>query len=51
MTRLRLYLERMQAILKDSNKMIIDQAVGSGVVPYLPLNELGRNRRSSGDAQ
>jgi modulator of FtsH protease HflK len=41
-TRLRLYLERMQSILSGANKVVIDQdaAGGSGVVPYLPLNEL-----------
>jgi len=40
-TRLRLYLERMQDILQGANKVIIEQSSGgSGVVPYLPLNEL-----------
>ncbi|HEV2302594.1 MAG TPA: FtsH protease activity modulator HflK [Stellaceae bacterium] len=38
-TRERLYLDTMQEILEDSNKVIIDQqaAGGSGVLPYLPL--------------
>jgi membrane protease subunit HflK len=40
-TRKRLYLERMQQILKDSEKVIIDKG-GAGVVPYLPLPELRR---------
>ncbi|NQV44117.1 MAG: FtsH protease activity modulator HflK [Rhodospirillales bacterium] len=40
-TRLRLYLERMQGILQGSTKIILDQQGGEqGVVPYLPLNEL-----------
>ena len=40
-TRLRLYLERMQEVLQGSNKIILDQKGGEqGVVPYLPLNEL-----------
>ena len=42
-TRLRLYLERMQGILQGSTKIILDQqggGEGQGVVPYLPLNEL-----------
>lgn len=40
-TRLRLYLERMQEILSGSDKIILDQKDGGqGVVPYLPLNEL-----------
>ncbi len=40
-TRLRLYLERMQSVLQGANKIILDQKSGEqGVVPYLPLNEL-----------
>ncbi|MGH7117369.1 MAG: FtsH protease activity modulator HflK, partial [Stellaceae bacterium] len=39
----RLYLETMEAVLKNSNKVIIDKAAegGNGVVPYLPLPALG----------
>ena len=36
----RLYIERMQDVLQNSNKVIIDNKGGSGVVPYLPLPEL-----------
>jgi membrane protease subunit HflK len=38
----RLYLERMQQVLRGANKIIIDKNAsgGQGVVPYLPLNEL-----------
>lgn len=40
-TRRRLYLERMQDVLSKTDKIILDsQTGGSGVVPYLPLNEL-----------
>jgi membrane protease subunit HflK len=40
-TRRRMYLETMENILQGMNKMIIDKkAAGSGVNPYLPLNEL-----------
>jgi len=40
-TRLRLYLERMQSVLEGADKIILDQeGDGQGVVPYLPLNEL-----------
>ncbi len=47
-TRKRLYLERMQDVLGRVNKVIIDkQTQGSGgVVPYLPLNELGKRGAS-----
>ena len=40
-TRKRLYLETMERVFADVTKIIIDEdASGSGVVPYLPLNEL-----------
>ncbi len=38
-TRKRLYLETMESILKNSNKVILDQN-GAGAVPYLALPEL-----------
>ena len=38
MTARRIYIETMQAILQNTNKVIIDRgASSSGVVPYLPL--------------
>jgi membrane protease subunit HflK len=41
-TRRRLYLETMEKVLQKSNKVILDQdGAAQGVVPYLPLNELG----------
>lgn len=40
-TRKRLYLETMEDVLGDIEKVIIDEGAGDqGVVPYLPLNEL-----------
>jgi membrane protease subunit HflK len=39
-TRKRLYLETMEKVLKDSNKVIVEQGNGQGVVPYLPLPAL-----------
>jgi membrane protease subunit HflK len=42
-TRERMYLETMERVLGGSDKVIVDQgAGGTGVVPYLPLNELGK---------
>ena len=45
-TRKRLYLETMEKILGDVDKIILEDASGGnggqGVVPYLPLNELRR---------
>ena len=36
-TQERMYLETMEKVLADINKIIIDKNAGSGVVPYLPL--------------
>ncbi|MGH6661853.1 MAG: FtsH protease activity modulator HflK, partial [Rhodospirillales bacterium] len=47
----RLFLERMQDVLKNSEKVIIDKA-GTGVVPYLPLPELRKQQQpQSGGAK
>ncbi|MEM6636646.1 MAG: FtsH protease activity modulator HflK [Pseudomonadota bacterium] len=49
-TRKRLYLETMEQVLGRVDKVIVDDtgAGTQGVVPYLPLNELNRNRSASG---
>ena len=39
-TQERMYLETMEKVLADIDKVIIDKDSGSGVVPYLPLPEL-----------
>ncbi len=39
-TQERMYLETMEKVLADIDKIIIDKNSGSGVVPYLPLPEL-----------
>ena len=45
-TRKRMYLETMEKVLGGMNKVILDGVSeggqGQGVVPFLPLNELGR---------
>jgi membrane protease subunit HflK len=43
-TRRRLYIETLEKVLGDVDKIILDEngQGGQGVVPYLPLNELGR---------
>jgi len=53
LTRRRMYLETMQNVLSDTDKVILDGQTGAGgAVPYLPLNELRRTPgaapRSSG---
>jgi len=39
-TQERMYLETMEKVLADIDKVIIDKNASSGVVPYLPLPEL-----------
>ena len=49
-TRRRMYLETLREVLGGANKVIIDQSAGQGtqgVVPYLPLNELRRQRETT----
>jgi membrane protease subunit HflK len=42
-TRRRIFLETMESVLGDMDKIIVDEkASGTGVVPFLPLNELTR---------
>ncbi len=50
-TRKRLYIETMEKVLSGSKKIIVDEKNGSGVVPYLPLNELGVKSTTSGANQ
>jgi modulator of FtsH protease HflK len=38
-TRKRMFLETMERVLSDTDKVIVDEKAGSGVVPYLPLSE------------
>ena len=42
-TRRRIYLETMEEIYGDANKIILDGEAGSGAVPYLPLDQLNRS--------
>jgi membrane protease subunit HflK len=50
-TRKRLYLETMEKVLGDVDKIILEnnqQGGGQGVVPYVSLNELRRNAGNAG---
>ena len=42
----RMYLETMEKVLADIDKVIIDKESGSGVVPYLPLPEIKKKSGS-----
>ena len=47
-TRKRLFLETMEEVLADSNKVIVEAGQGGqGVVPYLPLPELQNRQRTT----
>ena len=47
-TRKRIYIETMQHVLGDANKLFLsDAGGGKGILPYLPLNELQPRPRSS----
>lgn len=53
-TRKRLYLETLEQVLGDVDKIILDEGLsgsgaGQGVVPYLPLNELRRGSSAGGN--
>jgi modulator of FtsH protease HflK len=41
-TRQRMYLETMERLFGGTDKIILDQGSGGGVVPYLPLDQLSR---------
>jgi membrane protease subunit HflK len=42
-TRKRLFLETMERVLGGSNKIILEESAGQGVLPYLPLDQLQRS--------
>ncbi|MFO1242878.1 MAG: FtsH protease activity modulator HflK [Rickettsiales bacterium] len=46
-TRQRIYLETMEEVLGGMNKVILDDKASNGVLPYLPLPEVQRNRNVS----
>jgi modulator of FtsH protease HflK len=46
-TRKRMFLETMERVLGDTDKIILDSKGGQGVVPYLPLDRLQSKSSSS----
>ena len=46
-TQERMYLETMEKVLADIEKVIIEKNAGSGVVPYLPLPELNKKKSTN----
>jgi len=41
-TRQRMYLETLEKVYGDAEKIVLDGEAGSGVVPYLPLDQLNK---------
>lgn len=50
-TRRRIYLETMEKVMQNMNKVIIDNDGGSGVLPYLPLPELNKSLKKNSEVQ
>ena len=53
-TTTRIYLETLESIFSNVNKVIIDSEVGKaggGVVPYLPLPEIKKKRQNNSSSQ
>ena len=46
-TQERMYLETMEKVLADIDKVIIEKNAGSGVVLYLPLPELQKKKATN----
>lgn len=47
-TKKRMFLETMERVLGGTDKIILDQSGGTGVVPYLPLGELQNRQPKTG---
>ena len=43
-TRKRMYLETMERVLSNTDKIIVDSKGGKGVVPFLRLDQLQKNK-------
>jgi membrane protease subunit HflK len=50
-TRQRIFIETMEKVLGDNEKIIIDDKAGPGVVPYLPLSELPKKPSTPPEGQ
>lgn len=50
-TRERIYIETMEDVLKNAQKIILDGEGSQGVVPYLPLRELNKTAPAAGGAR
>ena len=49
-TKERIFLETMEDVLGNAQKIILDSEAGQGAVPYLPLNQLNKVQPAAGSA-
>ena len=49
-TRERIFIETMEDVLGNAQKIILDGNAGGGAVPYLPLDQLNRVKPAAGNA-
>ena len=47
-TRRRMFLEMQERVMSGADKIILDSKSGSGVVPYLPLDQLQQKKKPEG---
>jgi modulator of FtsH protease HflK len=47
-TRTRLYIEMMEAVLRQADTIVLDSAAGGGAVPYLSLGKTGAGAQGGG---
>jgi modulator of FtsH protease HflK len=50
-TRRRMFIDTMEKVLGDTDKVIVDGKAGTGVVPYLPLSEFGKRPAPTAPAE
>ncbi|MEM7651386.1 MAG: FtsH protease activity modulator HflK [Pseudomonadota bacterium] len=50
-TKERIFLETMEDVLGNAQKIILDSSASQGAVPYLPLNELNKTAPAAGTAR
>ncbi len=50
-TRQRIFIETMEKVLGDTDKVIIDQKAGPGVLPFLPLSEFTKKPAAPAEGQ
>jgi len=46
-----MFIDTMEKVLGDTDKVIIDGKAGTGVVPYLPLSEFGKRPAPTAPAE